>query len=187
MATAGSCVTLLCALADRAQSKASVYRTPPMGWMSWEHQGCQRDCVADPDGCISAKLYRGVADVLVEDGYAAKGYKWIDVDDCFLAKRNPATNELQADETRFPGGIPALAEYVHSKGLHLGIYNDIGPGTCAGDPGLNVSAVPDAHADAQLKKDVQTFASWGIVSFVETCISISCVAICHWWCACMSC
>ena len=147
--------------------------------MSWEHQGCQRDCVADPDGCISARLYRGVADVLVEDGYAAKGYTWIDVDDCFLAKRDPITNGLKADETRFPGGIPALAKYVHSKGLHLGIYNDIGPGTCAGDPGLNVSAVPDTHADAQLRKDVQTFASWGIVSLTRGFVLVMIIGACR--------
>ena len=74
----------------------------------------------------------------------------MDVDDCFLAKRDPRTHALKADEARFPGGIAALAEYVHKRGLHLGIYNDIGPGTCAGDPGLNVSAVPDARADAQV-------------------------------------
>ena len=49
-------------------------RKPPMGWMSWEHQGCQRDCALDPQGCISAALYKNIADELVAEGYAAAGY-----------------------------------------------------------------------------------------------------------------
>ena len=53
---------------------------------------------------------------------------------------------------------------MHAKGLKLGVYNDIGRGTCAGDPGLNVSAVPDRVADEQLDRDAHTFASWGIDS-----------------------
>ena len=79
-----------------------------------------------------------------------------------LAQARSSRQRLQPLEQLRPA--PALAEYMHQRGLQLGIYNDIGPGTCAGDPGLNVSAMPDARADAQLKKDAETFASWGIDS-----------------------
>jgi hypothetical protein len=131
--------------------------------MSWERYGCQKDCVAHPDSCISAQLFETQANLLVSKGFLAKGYNRIDIDDCFMDKRDPATNALRADETRFPGGIPALSKKIHSLGLKFGVYNDIGPGTCAGNPGLNVSAVPDEYADAQLLKDVELFANeWEI-------------------------
>jgi hypothetical protein len=105
-----------------------------------------------------------MADELVSGGYAAAGYSTINVDDCYMAKRDSHTNDLRADEVRFPGGISALSKYLHAKGLKLGVYNDIGPGTCAGDPGLNISATPDAFADAQLARDASTLASWEIDS-----------------------
>ena len=64
-----------------------------------------------------------------------------------------------ADPVRFPSGIKALAEYVHGKGLLLGIYADVGSLTCGGYVGLNMSA---DLADKQYIKDAQTLASWGI-------------------------
>ena len=130
---------------------------------SWERYGCQKDCVAHPDSCISANLFETQAQLLVSKGFKDKGYNRIDIDDCFMDKRDPTTNALRADETRFPGGIPALSKKIHGMGLLFGVYNDIGPGTCAGNPGLNVSAVPDERADAQLQRDVDLFANeWQI-------------------------
>jgi|EP01047_Picozoa_sp_COSAG01_P028161 alpha-N-acetylgalactosaminidase len=134
-----------------------------------EKYGCQRDCEKFPDTCIQASLYKTMADELVSGGYKAAGYSTVNVDDCYMDKRDPTTNELRADEKRFPGGISALAEYVHAQGLRLGVYQDIGRGTCAGDPGLNVSAVPDAQADTQLARDAHTFASWGVDSIKIEC------------------
>jgi hypothetical protein len=136
---------------------------PPMGWMSWEHTGCQRDCVNYPETCVSEKLFQSVADALVEGGFRDKGYVYVNIDDCYLAPRD-AHGQLRADPARFPNGIGGLADYMHARGLKLGIYNDIGTSTCAGDPGLAVSAVPDARADEQLRQDVETFASWGVDS-----------------------
>mmetsp|Transcript_117365 Transcript_117365/g.374018 ORF Transcript_117365/g.374018 Transcript_117365/m.374018 type:complete len:441 (-) Transcript_117365:88-1410(-) len=140
-------------------------RLPPMGWMSWERYGCQRDCVNHPDTCISAKLFETQAELLVSKGFLAKGYNRVDIDDCYMDRRDPKTNDLRADEARFPGGIPALSEKIHFCGLKFGIYNDIGPGTCASDTGLNVSAGPDEVADAQLQRDVEMFAhEWKVDS-----------------------
>lgn len=152
-------------LLHHALGRDDGLRTPPMGWMTWERFGCERDCVSHPDDCISAKLFETQASLLVSKGFSSKGYNRIDIDDCYLDKRDPITNDLRADEARFPGGIPALSQKVHAMGLKFGVYSDIGPGSCAGDPALDVSAVPDAAADAQLQRDVDLLANvWKIDS-----------------------
>lgn len=134
-----------------------------MGWMSWERYGCQRDCVSRPDTCISAKLFESQAKLLVDKGFLAKGYNRIDIDDCYQDKREPVSKALRADEARFPGGIPELSKKIHGLGLKFGVYSDIGPGTCAGDPGLDVS--PDGSMDAQLEADVKLLTEvWEIDS-----------------------
>ena len=77
-----------------------------------------------------------MTDRLVEDGYRDHGYEYVILDDCWMAKeREPVTNRLQADPIRFPSGIKALADYVHGKGLKIGIYANIGKFTCAQFPG----------------------------------------------------
>ena len=72
---------------------------------------------------------------MASDGYLEAGYEYIIIDDCWLAKeRDPETNRLLPDPERFPNGIKALADYVHSKGLKFGIYEDYGTETCGGYP-----------------------------------------------------
>ena len=156
---------LLAACACTARARDDGLRLPPMGWMSWERYGCQKDCAGRPDACINAALFEAQAQALVDSGLRDAGYDRIDIDDCYMAPRDPVTGNLRADPARFPGGIRALADKVHGMGLKLGVYNDIGPGTCAGDPGLNVSAVPDARADARLARDVRVMTEeWRIDS-----------------------
>lgn len=126
--------------------------TPPMGWLSWERYRCNTDCQADPDNCISEKLYMTMADLLVSGGYKDAGYKYVNIDDCWMEKERDANGFLVADRQRFPHGIKWLADYVHSKGLKLGIYEDFGTFTCGGYPGSKF----------YLEQDAETFASWGI-------------------------
>lgn len=110
--------------------------TPPMGWMTWEYFRCNTDCDMYPDTCLSEELIQQTADCLVNDGYAAVGYKYLIIDDCWLASNRDPNGQLQPDASRFPSGAPALARYVHQKGLMFGIYEDIGSSTCAGYPGM---------------------------------------------------
>lgn len=127
--------------------------TPPMGWLTWERFRCNTDCDNDPDNCISEKLIKVMADRLVADGYRDVGYKYIIIDDCWLApERDNITKQLEPDPKRFPNGIKHLADYVHSKGLLLGIYEDFGTKTCAGYPGSEFFLMHDAN----------TFASWEV-------------------------
>ncbi|XP_071087435.1 alpha-galactosidase A-like [Haliotis cracherodii] len=127
-------------------------RTPPMGWLSWERFRCNLDCKNDPDNCISENLYMRMADIIAAEGYKDAGYQYVCVDDCWLAKSRDSNGRLQPDPDRFPHGMKALADYVHSKGLKFGIYEDVGSETCARYPGSR----------GHYQTDAQTFAEWGI-------------------------
>lgn len=136
----GTSATLL-APATSAQTSASLAPTPPMGWNSWNKFGCN----------VSDKLIREMADAVVSSGMQAAGYQFVNIDDCWQVSRD-ASGTIVADPARFPSGIKALADYVHGKGLKLGIYTDAGTGTCEKRPGSLNHEVQDA----------KTYASWGI-------------------------
>ena len=136
----GTSATLL-APATSAQTSASLAPTPPMGWNSWNKFGCN----------VSDKLIREMADAVVSSGMQAAGYQYVNIDDCWQVSRD-ASGTIVADPARFPSGIKALADYVHGRGLKLGIYTDAGTGTCEKRPGSLNHEVQDA----------KTYASWGI-------------------------
>jgi hypothetical protein len=107
--------------------------TPPMGWLSWTRFACQTDCTTYPKSCINEQLFKDQADRLAADGFSDLGYEYVNIDDCWSeVERDPQTKRLVSDKKRFPSGIKALADYVHSKKLKLGIYGAVGPKTCAG-------------------------------------------------------
>ncbi|GLV43492.1 uncharacterized protein CBL_04034 [Carabus blaptoides fortunei] len=127
-------------------------RTPPMGWLSWERFRCITDCDLYPNECINEQLFKDMADVMASEGYLEAGYEYVIIDDCWLTSERDEDGRLQADPERFPNGIKALADYIHSKGLKFGIYEDYGTHTCAGYPG----------SEGHLKIDADTFAAWGV-------------------------
>jgi len=152
-------LTLLVAICLLAVPTSSLdnglARTPPMGWLSWERYRCDIDCVNDPENCISENLYMAMADRMSADGYGDAGYQYVNIDDCWAEKlRDPVTQQLIPDKTRFPSGMRALADYVHNRGLKLGIYGDYGTFTCGGYPGSLGFA----------KIDANTFANWTVDS-----------------------
>ncbi|XP_065307156.2 alpha-N-acetylgalactosaminidase-like isoform X2 [Dermacentor albipictus] len=126
-------------------------RTPPMGWLSWERFGCNVDCVNEPDNCISERLFKEMANALVYEGYRDVGYEYVNIDDCWMTQERDVAGRLQANRTRFPNGIKHLADFMHIRGLKLGIYGDVGTKTCAGYCG----------SKGHLREDAQTFADWG--------------------------
>ncbi|KAM8952844.1 alpha-galactosidase A [Pelodytes ibericus] len=132
--------------------KNGLALTPPMGWLHWERFLCQTDCTKDPWGCVSEELFMRMADMMVFQGWLNAGYQYLCIDDCWLAPERDAQNRLQANPDRFPGGIKKLADYVHARGLKLGIYQDVGKKTCAGFPG----------SQGYYELDAQTFAEWGV-------------------------
>ncbi|EDQ85367.1 uncharacterized protein MONBRDRAFT_38878 [Monosiga brevicollis MX1] len=142
-----------CAAQGRQDGKLSL--TPPMGWMSWEIFRCETDCASDPDNCINDKLYMTSADALAEGGYLAAGYDTIHIDDCWERQtptRDPNTDRLVPNATRFPDGMKAVADYVHGKGVKFGLYTAESSKTCGGYPASKDHEVLDAS----------TFAEWGV-------------------------
>jgi alpha-galactosidase len=122
-------------------STAAPAATPPMGWNSWNKFG----------GSITDTLVRGIADAMVSSGMQAAGYQFINIDDMWQAASRDASGNIVPDSSKFPNGMKALADYVHGKGLKLGLYSDRGTKTCAGRPG----------SYSYETKDAQTYASWG--------------------------
>ena len=97
-----------------------IAKTPPMGWNSWNTFGNN----------ISADLIKGIADTFVTSGLKDAGYEYIVIDDCWAKRKRDKNGKLVADETKFPDGMKAVADYVHSKGLKFGMYS------CAGTPAV---------------------------------------------------
>ncbi|XP_019625343.1 PREDICTED: alpha-N-acetylgalactosaminidase-like isoform X2 [Branchiostoma belcheri] len=145
-------VALALLLCQSSSLDNGLARTPPMGWLAWERFRCNVDCVDDPYNCISEHLFMQMADRLAEDGWKDAGYDHITIDDCWMSMERDDQGNLYANKTRFPNGIKKLADYVHSKGLKLGIYLDFGTHTCGGYPG----------SIKYLQQDAETIAGWGI-------------------------
>ena len=124
-----------------AQTKPTVKlaATPPMGWNSWNWFA----------GKVTDKDIRQAADLLVSSGMRDAGYVYVNIDDTWEGQRD-ATGVLHTND-KFPD-MKALADYVHSKGLKLGIYSSPGDKTCAGFAG----SLDHEQQDADL------YASWGI-------------------------
>ncbi|KAM1593064.1 hypothetical protein FF1_036793 [Malus domestica] len=120
-----------------------VARTPPMGWNSWNHFHCN----------ISEATVKTIADALVSTGLAALGYKYVNLDDCWAERNRDSSGNLIAKSSTFPSGIKALADYVHARGLQLGIYSDAGHYTCS-------NTMPGSLGHEE--QDARTFAEWGV-------------------------
>ncbi len=115
---------------------------PPMGWNSWNTFGTN----------ISEDLIKETADAIVATGLKDAGYEYVVIDDCWSLKERDADGKIVADPEKFPHGMKALADYVHSKGLKFGMYSCDGPLTCAGYP---------ASFDHEFE-DAKLFAEWGV-------------------------
>lgn len=134
--------TALCfSLFMRAYTADSLALTPPMGWNSWNCFSCD----------INEQKVKDMADLIVANGMKDAGYEYINIDDCWQVGRD-ADGNIQVDSLRFPSGIRALADYIHSKGLKFGIYSCAGSLTCAGRPGSRGYQFQDAR----------TYAKWGV-------------------------
>ncbi len=116
--------------------------TPPMGWNSWNTFSWN----------INEDLIKETADVMVSSGLKNAGYEYVVIDDCWSLKQRDENGCLVADPEKFPHGMKAVADYVHSKGLKFGMYSCDGTHTCAGYPGSFEHEFQDAA----------TFASWGV-------------------------
>ena len=139
MITAGTAAAQVKPLTDSLYE--ALAPTPPMGWNSWNKFGCN----------VSEELIKGVADAMVESGLKDAGYEYVVIDDCWQVSRDENGN-IVCDPERFPSGMKALADYVHSKGLKFGLYSCAGSYTCQGRPGSKGHQFQDALQ----------YARWGV-------------------------
>ncbi|MFI5916835.1 RICIN domain-containing protein [Dactylosporangium sp. NPDC051541] len=135
-------ITLFMAPSPAQALENNLARTPQMGWNDWNSFGCN----------VSDTLIRQTADTMVSSGMAAAGYRYVNIDDCWSEHSRDSSGNLVPDHNKFPSGIKALADYVHGKGLKLGIYSSAGLTTCAGYPA----------SLGNEQRDANTWASWGI-------------------------
>jgi alpha-galactosidase len=125
-----------------AQKFEGLALTPPMGWNTWNTF----------QGKISEALIKEMADALISSGMQKAGYRYLVVDDAWEASERDPQGNLVPDPLRFPSGMKALGDYLHSKGFQFGIHNCAGTKTCAGFPGGRGHEFEDAR----------TYASWGV-------------------------
>ncbi len=139
-----ACAALLaCSL--RAEKFEGLAPTPPMGWNTWNTFAC--DC--------SDALVRQTADAMVANGMRDAGYVYIVIDDCWAKKERDENGQLVPDPVKFPNGMKALGDYLHSQGFKFGMYGCAGKTTCGGYPGGRGHEFQDARQ----------YASWGVDYF----------------------
>ncbi len=126
---------------DPKRTANGLAQTPPMGWNSWNKFACN----------VNEAVIRKTADAMASNGMKAAGYEYIVIDDCWHGMRD-ANGFITEDRTRFPGGLKALGDYIHAKGLKFGIYSDAGTKTCGGRPG----------SQGHEYQDALQYARWGV-------------------------
>ena len=119
-----------------------IKKTPPMGWNSWNTFAAN----------INEQLIFETADRMVDSGLRDLGYEYLVIDDCWSLRERDENGRLVPDPEKFPHGMKAVADYVHSKGLKFGMYSCAGNLTCAAYPGSFEHEFVDAA----------TFAEWGV-------------------------
>ena len=119
-----------------------IARTAPMGWNSWNTLGTN----------INEQVIKEIADTMIETGLKDAGYEYLCIDDCWSENERGQDGRLTADPEKFPNGMKAVADYVHSKGLKFGMYTSSGHRMCMGAA---------ASYDYEFE-DVDTFASWDV-------------------------
>jgi alpha-galactosidase len=130
-------------------TSAVLAATPPMGWNSWNTFACNG---------LNETLVKAVADVFVTSGMKDAGYEYVNLDDCWMNGRD-ASGNVKVNTSKFPSGMKALADYIHGKGLKIGLYSTPGTKTCAAIYGGYAGGVGSLGYET---KDAQTYASWGI-------------------------
>jgi alpha-galactosidase len=144
-ATAAAGLALVAAPAAVALDNG-LARTPQMGFNNWNATHCSGD--------FNETMVKGIADLFVSSGLKDAGYQYVNLDDCWALPARDADGNLVPDPVRFPDGIKAVADYVHSKGLKFGLYSSAGTKTCnkAGFPG----------GLGHERQDAALWASWGV-------------------------
>lgn len=138
------------ATAPVAASQVAV-TPPPAGWASWNSFASS----------IDYSTIKAQADALVSSGLAAKGYKYLNIDEGWWQGARDSSGNITVDTTQWPGGMAAIATYIHSKGLKAGIYTDAGKNGCGYYYPTTRPAAANTGSEGHYQQDFQTFQNWG--------------------------
>src|SRR5690349_10812986 len=116
----GAAAPAVAAPAAQSGPEQIAVAAPPMGWASWNAFGAK----------IDAKTIKEQADALVSSGLAAAGYNHVNIDEGWWQGTRDSAGNIVIDEAEWPGGMTAIADYIHGKGLKAGIYTDAGKDGC---------------------------------------------------------
>ncbi len=145
MTVAGAATLTLASAPPAAALDNGLALTPQMGFNNWNATHCGADFNED--------MVKGIADLFVSSGLKDAGYQYVNLDDCWAEQNRDANGDYVPNATRFPHGIKALADYVHSKGLKFGLYTSAGTLTCA-------QTMPGSLGHE--RQDARLWASWGV-------------------------
>ncbi|MFI7037179.1 glycoside hydrolase family 27 protein [Microbispora rosea] len=125
--------------------------TPPMGWASWNTFAAQ----------INYNVIKAQADAMVSSGMKDAGYEYVNIDEGWWQGTRDASGNITVDTAEWPGGMKAIADYIHSKGLKAGIYTDAGRNGCGYYYPTGRPAAPNTGSEGHYDQDFLQFSRWG--------------------------
>jgi hypothetical protein len=130
---------------------AAVVASPPMGWASWNSFAAQ----------INYNVIKGQTDALVSSGLKDAGYQYVNIDEGWWQGTRDTAGNITVDTNEWPGGMKAIADYIHSKGLKAGIYTDAGRDGCGYYYPTGRPPAPGSGSEGHYDQDFLQFSQWG--------------------------
>jgi Alpha galactosidase A/Ricin-type beta-trefoil lectin domain/Alpha galactosidase C-terminal beta sandwich domain len=134
-----------------AASGAAPITTPPLGWDSWNTFAAR----------INASVIRQQTDAMVASGMKDAGYQYVNIDEGWWQGTRDGAGNITVDTNEWPGGMSAIADYIHSKGLKAGIYTDAGRDGCGFYFPTGRPAAPGSGSEGHYDQDFLQFSRWG--------------------------
>jgi len=130
---------------------ATALAGPPMGWASWNSFAAK----------INYTVIKGQADAMVSSGLKAAGYQFVNIDEGWWQGTRDASGNITIDTADWPGGMQAIADYIHGLGLKAGIYTDAGKDGCGYYYPTGRPAAPGSGSEDHYDQDFLQFSKWG--------------------------
>ncbi|MEU7915898.1 glycoside hydrolase family 27 protein [Microbispora bryophytorum] len=134
-----------------AAAAVATVTTPPMGWASWNTFAAQ----------INYNVIKAQADAMVSSGMKDAGYQYVNIDEGWWQGTRDSSGNITVDTAEWPGGMKAIADYIHSKGLKAGIYTDAGRNGCGYYYPTGRPAAPNTGSEGHYDQDFLQFSQWG--------------------------
>jgi len=132
-------------------SSAATASGPPMGWASWNSFAAK----------INYNVIKGQADAMVSSGLKAAGYQYVNIDEGWWQGTRDSAGNITIDTAEWPGGMQAIADYIHGLGLKAGIYTDAGKDGCGYYYPTGRPAAPGSGSEDHYDQDFLQFSKWG--------------------------